>query len=570
MGKALVFGDDTRGFLATVRSLSRQGIVADASPYDFRAPALTSRHIRSVHRLPFYLGDARSWVAAIRHVLDCERYDLIVSCDERSLLPLNLHRDQFEPEHRLAIPSSSAVETFFDKHATRTLAEAVGVPVCPGRLLAERDKPEDAIAAFGLPIVLKPRRSYSIGQLHARARVAISYDRESLARAFSQAAPDRWLIETYFEGRGVGVSVLAKGGRLLQVFQHHRVHETRMAGASSYRVSAPVDSRFEQACARMVAMLRFTGIAMFEFRCNDENGDWVLLEVNARPWGSLPLAVAAGVDFPYLWYRLLVNDVEEPRAAYRTGLYGRNLTGDYNYVAESLDRFRRHPVKAVRFVISHSIGHVRALIGRESSDSFVMDDPRPGVSEFVRLIGSRVDKLVLPGTVRFRRRRAEALIIQAARTREPELAKLMFICQGNICRSPFAEALFAAERPGSLLGVRLSSAGTLPAVGRPAPAQAIQVARQFGISLDHHRSRHLDVAEAETATLIIVFDHLNAQAIYRLLPGLRTPVIALGDLLEEPAGIADPNGKDHATFEACYALISRGVQRLITSMNFQS
>ena len=92
MGKALVYGDDTRSFPATVRSLGRQGILVDASPYDFRSPALSSHHIRSVHRLPFYLGDARSWAAKIRHLLDRERYDLVVPCDERSLLPLDLHR----------------------------------------------------------------------------------------------------------------------------------------------------------------------------------------------------------------------------------------------------------------------------------------------------------------------------------------------------------------------------------------------------------------------------------------------------------------------------------------------
>ena len=567
MGKALVFGDDTRSFLATVRSLSRRGIVVDASPYDFRSPALSSRYIRSVHRLPFYLGDARSWATEIRHLLDRERYDLVVPCDERSLLPLNLHRDQFEPEHRIAIPTSSAVKMLFDKHATRALAAAVGVPICPGRPVADRDRPEDVIATFGLPIIVKPRRSYSIEQLHARAKAMTAYDHDSLARALAQAVPGRWLIEAYFEGRGVGVSILAKDGRLLQVFQHYRVHE--IEGASSYRMSAPVDFRFEQACARMVAELRFTGVAMFEFRSNDENGDWVLLEVNARPWGSLPLAVAAGVDFPYLWYRLLVEDVEEPRSAYRTGLFGRNPTGDYHYLAHSLKGSRSRPVKAVRVALGHSAGYMRWLVGRERSDSLVLDDPRPGLSEYVRLIGSRASALTVPGTVVLRRRRAEAVITQAVRTRKSEPPTLMFVCQGNICRSPFAEALFAAQRPGSLFRVRSSSAGTLPVAGRPAPTAAIQVARQFDVSLDHHRSRFLDIIEAEKASLIIIFDHLNAQGIYRLSPGLRTPVVALGDLLEEPAGIADPNGKDRASFEECYALISRGVQRLVNSMNPQ-
>ena len=64
---------------------------------------------------------------------------------------------------------------------------------------------------------------------------------------------------------------------------------------------------------------------MFEFRVNTENDTWILLEVNARPWGSLPLPVGVGVDFPYRWYRLLVDSVETPPRRYRIGIYGRNL-----------------------------------------------------------------------------------------------------------------------------------------------------------------------------------------------------------------------------------------------------
>ena len=51
---------------------------------------------------------------------------------------------------------------------------------------------------------------------------------------------------------------------------------------------------------------------MFEFRVDNGSGAWALLEVNARPWGSLPLPVALGADFPYRWYRLLVEGDRNP------------------------------------------------------------------------------------------------------------------------------------------------------------------------------------------------------------------------------------------------------------------
>ena len=54
-----------------------------------------------------------------------------------------------------------------------------------------------------------------------------------------------------------------------------------------------------------MADLRYTGLIMVEFRINVETDDWALIETNGRFWGSLPLAVAAGVDFPRYLYEML-------------------------------------------------------------------------------------------------------------------------------------------------------------------------------------------------------------------------------------------------------------------------
>ena len=103
-GKALVLGDDTRSFLATVRSLGRQGIAVHAAPANFRSPALRSRYIAAVHDLPPWMGDGAAWLRAMEALLRAERFDLVIPCDETTLLPLQRHRAQLEPLARLAIP----------------------------------------------------------------------------------------------------------------------------------------------------------------------------------------------------------------------------------------------------------------------------------------------------------------------------------------------------------------------------------------------------------------------------------------------------------------------------------
>jgi predicted ATP-grasp superfamily ATP-dependent carboligase len=198
---------------------------------------------------------------------------------------------------------------------------------------------------------------------------------------FRQTNSDR-LLEQFFPGWGIGVSVLASKGRVLQAFEHHRVRE--LAGASYYRISAPLTPELTRVCEAIVAAVPYTGVAMFEFKRND-SGDWILLEVNARPWGSMPLPLALGVDFPYRWYRLLTAGEEAPAVEYRTGVYGRNLVPDlYASWAEAAG-LRPGPIPMARFMAGRGVELLRVVTGQEVHDVLVRDDPRPGLAELFEI-----------------------------------------------------------------------------------------------------------------------------------------------------------------------------------------
>src|SRR5450756_568673 len=93
-GKVLVIGDDTRSFLAIVRSLGRRGVEVHAAPTSYTSPALTSRYITRLHYLPHWMGDGHAWLEAVETLLARERFDLVIPCNETALLPLARHRDR--------------------------------------------------------------------------------------------------------------------------------------------------------------------------------------------------------------------------------------------------------------------------------------------------------------------------------------------------------------------------------------------------------------------------------------------------------------------------------------------
>jgi protein-tyrosine-phosphatase/predicted ATP-grasp superfamily ATP-dependent carboligase len=551
--KVLVIGDDTRSFLSTVRSLGRKGIEVHVAPFDFRAPALASRYIKGIHFLPYYLDGGREWLDAIRALLDAQGFSLVIPCDERGLLPLCLHRGELEAFCPLAIPSPKSLEIFFDKVKTRELAESVGVPVAPGRMLARSDTVDSIVADIGLPAVIKEPMSYALPELYVRTSTRIVGERGALGDWLARhdhAGPI--LLEQMFPGFGLGVSVLCDRGTVLQAFEHHRAHE--MNGSSYYRKSAPLDPVRLDAVERMVKASDYTGLAMFEFKVDPADGSWILIEVNARPWGSLPLPVSIGIDFPYRLYQLLARRQPTPPVDYPAGRYCRNLVQDMWQARSGAARLVRQPGKLAAHCAGWLWSFHRVALGREHHDTLVLDDLQPGLREVRDIVAPRLKALLgkggkpAPGSG-LARRLAE---LAAAAPDRP--VEVLYVCQGNINRSSYAELkskqLFAPAR------FHFSSAGMLPRNRRGSPAVAIAAAARHGVDMSAHRSRHAGAALLEAADVVIAFDEINLHSIAARYPHLAQRIFLLGEACPAPdRQILDPEGKDDATFTSTYRRI---------------
>ena len=111
---------------------------------------------------------------------------------------------------------------------------------------------------------------------------------------------DRVLVQDYVPGVGVGVFLLRWNDRILARFMHRRLHEVpHTGGASSYRRAWWNDDLFVDAVRRLAA-LHWQGVAMLEYRWDPKSNRFWFIEMNGRFWGSIHLALYAGVDFPTL------------------------------------------------------------------------------------------------------------------------------------------------------------------------------------------------------------------------------------------------------------------------------
>lgn len=558
----LVLGDGMRAFLAVVRSLGRAGIRVEAGTHQPERPEYGSRYIETMHPLPPPERDPDRFCDAVLDLAERRGFSLIVPTTDPALLPIHHGRDRFL-QHRIAIPGPAAFEACFDKFATHRVATRLGFPLPQTVLIEGAADPKAAdakalVAALGLPLVLKPRRSFSRQHLTKKAVVRTAYTRAEVQLHIDDLlAVGPILAQRSFRGCGVGVGFLADGGQPRVLFQHVRVHEPPHGGGSSYRCSEALDPRLRDLTERFVRATRYTGVGMLEFK-RAASGDVVFIEANGRFWGSLPLALACGVDFPRYLYGLAVHGGHDFPRAYPTGVYARNLRHDARWLARTVGASpaRRHVPRTPAAAIAR--GAVRMVTGREHSDSFVRDDVRPAVRELSTLSRIAADRMArrlraAAASLPPARRRARRALVDAYRA----AASVLFVCKGNICRSPFAAAFAARSANGTKA---IDSAGYHPVPGRKPPEAAVRCARAHQLRLEDHRSRVLDPRTVDVADLIVVFDQENLDEMHRRFPEARAKTHRL-----DPDGpIQDPFGTDEARFEVTYRRIADRLRTLET------
>jgi protein-tyrosine-phosphatase len=439
------------------------------------------------------------------------------------------------------------------------------------RVAALRDI-EKAAASIGYPVVLKPVRSVGQGQGRRRVQLAVTYarnPRELRFRAESLLRFGEIVLQERFDGRGVGIELIADRGSVVYAFQHVRLHELPLSGGgSSLRRSASVDPALLEAATRLVGALQWHGVAMIEFKQDDQTGAFRLMEINGRLWGSLPLALACGADFPGMMYDLYTRGQVSPPPPARDGMLCRKLSDDlywYELVIRRID-----PTGLVRFPSAATLikDAVLCFSPRHRFDVQQLRDPKPGLVDVGRIAaryGARLSEQWRERSVRG---------AQRSRWRKGQVHKAMenagsvlFLCHGNINRSVLAQRALEKHLTGS--GLKVSSAGFHPQSGRPADPVMRELASRAGIDLSDCRSRTVSREMLSGADIVFVMEWTHLRRIRDEFPDAAEKCFLLGCAVPGggPVGdIADPYGKAIGDYEHCFRQVTDSVQEIAAGL----
>lgn len=145
--------------------------------------------------------------------------------------------------------------------------------------------------------------------------------------------------------------------------------------------------------------------------------------------------------------------------------------------------------------------------------------------------------------------------------------RILFVCLGNICRSPLAEGIFQqlVAEAGLDREYDIDSAGTGPwHVGKPPDPRSIEIAAEHGIDISSQRARRISLQDFNSFDVILAMDSENLAALNALATDPRADVRLF--LNAPPRNVPDPFFGGAEGFEDVYRLIRSGCERLLETL----
>jgi len=283
------------------------------------------------------LRDPVGYAAAVGAAVAGSAAAVLVPVTDPAIEALLEHRGSLPGGIKVALPDVASYRAASDKVALLSRAEAAGLAVPQSVVLHSPADIAVTIPESWFPCVVKPHRSVVRDEGHRR-KLTVSFvaDARSCERTLSGLPASAFpvLIQQRVRGPGEGLFLLRWHGRTVAAFAHRRLREKPPAGGVSvYRESISLPGELVKAGERLLDSLNWNGVAMIECKRDERTGRHVVIEVNGRLWGSLQLAIDAGVDFPVLLVKcLLGEDVPAQKLPYRVGVRSRWFWGDLDHL----------------------------------------------------------------------------------------------------------------------------------------------------------------------------------------------------------------------------------------------
>jgi len=344
----------------------------------------SSRYCAGRVRYPSASNYGKAFQASVLKEMQSRDYKVLFPMTDITTILVAQMRDTLKPFVRVPIASEEQIGRVQDKRQVLLAAQRIGIGYPATFMLHDSEDLGTVAERLHYPVVLKPRLSWLWRNSEwVSGGVQYAHDAEDLKKRYLQSHSliPYPLVQERIDGEGRGVFLLVWNGELKAAFCHRRLREKPpWGGVSVYRESMPFDREIVEKSYQLLQAFDWQGPAMVEFKVDNRDGQLKLMEVNGRFWGSLQLALDAGMNFPLLYYRLAIGEDVPSQFDYKAGVRSRWLLGDLDQLLirwthpDGQNGFSRYKMSKLRASVDFMKFYERNL----HYEILRFEDPAPG------------------------------------------------------------------------------------------------------------------------------------------------------------------------------------------------
>jgi predicted ATP-grasp superfamily ATP-dependent carboligase len=342
---AIILDGHLPSALAAVRSLGQKGIQVLCGAPRKTAMSMYSRWCGGSFIYTSPSQDKKKFILDLLHVLKKSKEKTVIfSFSDETFLPISEERESILQYAELMISSKESIEIAFDKDKTLRLAEQNGIPLPDTHFVTDMRELESLAPKLNYPLIVKPRQSYiwqgGKGMLGTTVYVNSPAKMKEAFNSMASKMGQLPLVQELIQGEEFGIFGLFEHGEPLALFAHKRIRSINpLGGASVLRESVKMPPDMKEYSLKLLKALKWQGPAMVEFKVDEKDKKPKLMEINGRFWGSLPLAVYAGLDFPYLYFQMAEGKNIGNNFEYKENIRSRHFLADCkNLISVLLDK----------------------------------------------------------------------------------------------------------------------------------------------------------------------------------------------------------------------------------------
>lgn len=363
--------------VAAARSLGRRGIPVVGVAFDQAHPLLKSRYCTESHVITSPEEDYSQFKVSLARIAEQAHVHTLLPIADYDIYTVTKYADQYIDHLELPIVDWSTFKMVWDREQLLEVASRLNIDIPETKRLSTWDR-------WSEPSIIKSRYSIleSDGRLSYPGVKFVDINSDIKIEPVQNEMNHEPLVQRYIgEGTEFGFFAIANHGEPIATFQHRRIRSTNyFGGASAYR-TAVRDPKLASLGKALLSELEWHGPAMVEFRRNDTTGEYKLMEINPRFWGSLALPIAASVDFPWIYYQLSCGILEPPKEPYDVETNASYLRAELQHLQSLL--FDEYPPYVDKPKISQALVDQLSSLPKSSFDMLSFDDPVPFVWDYL-------------------------------------------------------------------------------------------------------------------------------------------------------------------------------------------